>query len=78
MAAKKAVGSKQRCSASSKVAMVAPVPAKKPDLVEVLQQLGNDRPYFVISSKAHSWVVHFSGDSKPSMIVLVGGKWVVK
>jgi hypothetical protein len=80
MAAKKAVGSKQRCSASSKVAMVAPVPAKpkeKPDMVEVLQQLGNDRPYFVISTKADSWVVHFSGDSKPSMIVLVGGKWVI-
>jgi hypothetical protein len=68
-----------------KVAMVAPVPVradgirpKKPDLVDVLQQLGNDRPYFVISSKADSWVVHFSGDSKPSLIVLVGGKWIVK
>jgi hypothetical protein len=65
--------------------MVAPVPVgadgirpKKADLADVLQQLGNDRPYFVISTKVDSWVVHFSGDSKPSMIVLVGGKWVVK
>jgi hypothetical protein len=68
-------------SRSKKVAMVAPPPVKpkeKPDLVEVLQQLGDDRPYCVISTKVDSWVVHFSGDSKPSMIVLVGGKWVIK
>jgi hypothetical protein len=68
-------------AAKKKVAMVQPRPArpaKKADLIDVLQQLGNDRPYFVISSKVDSWVVHFSGDSKPSMIVLVGGKWMIK
>ncbi len=72
--------STKKAPSNKKVAMVAPPPSKavKADLVDVLQLLGNDRPYFVISSKADSWIVHFSGDSKPSMIVLVGGKWVIK
>ncbi len=72
--------------AKKKVAMVQapPVrvppptrPAKKPDLEEVLHQLGNDRPFTLVATAVDHWIVHFSGDYKPSMITQVGGKWKI-
>ncbi len=66
-----------------KTAMVRPVPvkpkpAKPADLVAVLHQLGNDRPYTLVATAVDHWIVHFSGDAKPVMIMQSGGKWVIK
>ena len=66
------------------IAMVAPRP-KGPadavpslDLATVLQQLGNNRAYTVISPVgSNSWIVHFEGDIKSSMIMQVKGRWVI-
>jgi hypothetical protein len=67
-------------AAKKKVAMVQPPPArpaKKADLVDVLQQLGNDRPYVLVVTGVDHWIVHFIGDYKPSGIMLVDGKWKI-
>ena len=60
------------------IAMVAPRPAGPPNaeltLVQVLQLLGNDRSYTVISSHGHIWKVHFEGDLEPVTIRVVDGK----
>ena len=67
------VGSKQRSSASTKVAMVAPKP-KDPSLIDLLEMLGNDRPYTVISHHGNTWVIHFSGDDQPKKLIYDGVK----
>lgn len=63
------------------IAMVKPPPSKLPadavpslDLAMVLQQLGNDRAYTVISSHGNSWKVHFEGDAWAKTIRVVKGK----
>jgi hypothetical protein len=69
-----------------KVAMVAPPPAKpaaaKPaavrSLEEILSQLGNDRPYFVISQSGQSWKIHFVGDHAAKTVKFEDSKWLIK
>jgi hypothetical protein len=62
---------------SKKVTMVAPPPAKPLDLTVLLRLLGNDRPYTIIATAVDHWIVHFNGDTKPSAIMQVGGKWKI-
>jgi hypothetical protein len=57
------------------LAMVKPPPKKSSietqhaaSLEEILQRLGNDRAYTVISHKGNSWVIHFEGDESPKTI----------
>jgi hypothetical protein len=37
-------------------------------LEQILERLGNDRAYTVISHKGSTWVVHFEGDAAPKTI----------
>jgi D-alanyl-D-alanine carboxypeptidase len=65
---------------SSRLAMVAPPPAKPSkvlSLAEILKLLGNDRAYTVIISKPNSFKIHFEGDRTMSTIKLVNGKPVI-
>jgi len=80
---------KTRPKAMVKPAPDGPSPAKKqtyrqtafagsdPSLAVVLQQLGNDRAYTILKSEHLLWVVHFEGDTTPSIVKLVDGKWVI-
>jgi hypothetical protein len=64
---------------AKKTAMVQPKPRgpsspsvgavrEPPSLEQVLERLGNDRAYTVISHKGSTWVVHFEGDAAPKTI----------
>jgi hypothetical protein len=46
-------------------------------LAQVLQLLGNDRPYTVIRSHGNTWRVLFSGDYGLSTVKIVDGKPVI-
>lgn len=60
------------------LAMVAPRPAKPDlDLEAILQSVGNDRPYVVISIQENQIKVHFEGDAKPKTIEYDGDRWVI-
>jgi hypothetical protein len=67
--------------AKRKTAMVAPPPAKPAHqltLEAALYLAGNNRAYTVISPiGSNSWIVHFEGDIKSSMIMQVKGRWVI-
>jgi hypothetical protein len=60
-----------------KVAMVQPRP-KAPDLFELLELIGNDRAFTVISHKVNTWVIHFEGDDKPKNIIFDGDRILIK
>jgi hypothetical protein len=45
-----------------------PRPKLQHDLAVVLQELGNDRPYVLISTADDHWLVHFMGDDHPTKI----------
>jgi hypothetical protein len=57
---------------AKKTAMVQTPPIgavrEPPSLEQVLERLGNDRAYTVISHKGSTWVVHFEGDAAPITI----------
>jgi hypothetical protein len=56
---------------AKKIAMVQPKPqgpSGPPSLEQILERLGNDRAYTVISHKGSTWVVHFEGDAAPITI----------
>jgi len=67
-----------------RVAMVTPVPqtGNRPvirgpssaRLAVALQLLGNDRAYTVVGIKGNTWIVHFEGDTKPTVIDFEGDK----
>ena len=62
---------------SSRIAMVAPPPAKPlPSftLEEILKLAGNNRAYTVLASHGHIWKVHFEGDLVPSLVNMEKGK----
>ncbi|NJD58680.1 MAG: hypothetical protein C3F13_18060 [Anaerolineales bacterium] len=66
----------------TKTAMVAPKsvvpsPGSAEKLALILAELGVNRPYFVISSQAFSWHVHFEGDRKGSVVKRVNGKFTI-
>ncbi len=64
---------------AKKVSMVQPKPAppEKITVEKALRLAGNTQPYTVISTKADHWIVHFSGDIKPSSLMFVKGKWTI-
>ena len=80
---------KTRPKAMVKPAPSGPSPAKKqtarqtafagsdPSLAAVLSQLHNDRAYTILKAEHQLWIVHFEGDTKPSTVMLVDGKWVI-
>ena len=69
------MANKSRASVE-KVAMVQNKPAI-PDqfkLIKLLELIGNDRAYTVISHKGNTWVLHFEGDYDHTIITLEGEK----
>ena len=78
---------KTRPKAMVKPAPDGPSPARKQtarqtafagsdsSLATVLQQLHNDRAYTILKTDHLLWVVHFEGDTNPSTVKFVNGKW---
>jgi hypothetical protein len=84
--------SKPRASVG-KIAMVQPKPRvpsgtprvpsgkpAKPDqmkLIKILELIGNDRAYTVLSHIGKTWVIQFKGDAGPTTITINGDKFTV-
>jgi hypothetical protein len=51
---------------------------KDEDLAKALHRLGNNRPYHILETLQDGWLVHFLGDSKPSIVKFEGDKPVIK
>jgi hypothetical protein len=63
-----------------KTAMVDETPTRPGSavlLAKILAELGVNRPYFIISSQAFSWHVHFEGDRKGCVIKRVNGVFTI-
>jgi hypothetical protein len=64
----------------AKTAMVAEIPGKPGSpilLAKILLELGVNRPYFIISSQAFSWHIHFEGDRKGCVVKRVNGQFAI-
>jgi hypothetical protein len=70
--------SKSRVSAEAMVKPTPRVPSGKPakpdqmKLIKVLELLGNDRAYTVISQVGKTWLIQFEGDVGPTTITFEG------